>query len=209
MLQPVTKRFVLSRISRLFDPLGIVSPVVLVAKLLMQALWVRKLEWDEPIPEDLLAQCLKLSNSLTSLNQAKISICVIPEECETFEIHGFADASSSAYGACLYLRAVKENGDTCCNLLNSKSRVAPLTEMTIPRKELCAALLLSHLLVKVLSLKADKTSYVQKCLVVQQPNCALVVEKSTVTPGYFCAQPRGRNQSKNPPVSMGIRTVCR
>lgn len=56
MLQPVTKRFVLSRISRLFDPLGIVSPVVLVAKLLMQALWVRKLEWDEPIPEDLLAQ---------------------------------------------------------------------------------------------------------------------------------------------------------
>ncbi|XP_062704228.1 uncharacterized protein LOC134286610 [Aedes albopictus] len=151
MLQPVTKRFVLSRISRLFDPLGFVSPVVLVAKLLMQALWVRKLEWDEPIPEDLLAQWLKLSNSLTSLNQAKIPRCVIPEECETFEIHGFADASSSAYGACLYLRAVKGNGDTCCNLFTSKSRVAPLTEMTIPRKELCAALLLSRLLVKVLS----------------------------------------------------------
>ncbi|XP_053686442.1 uncharacterized protein LOC128735982 [Sabethes cyaneus] len=135
---PITKRYVLSQISKLFDPLGFVSPVIVKAKVLMQTLWSRKLEWDETLPDNLLLQWRILYNSLRFLNQIKVPRCIIPYHADTLEVH--------AYGACLYLRAT--GAEAKCNLLVSKSKVAPLSPMTIPRKELCAAQLLVRLLMK-------------------------------------------------------------
>ncbi|XP_053686149.1 uncharacterized protein LOC128735691 [Sabethes cyaneus] len=112
---PITKRYVLSQISKLFDPLGFVSPVIVKAKVLMQTLWSRKLEWDETLPDDLLLQWRILYNSLRFLNQIKLPRCIIPYHADTLEVHGFADASLSAYGACLYLRAT--GVEAKCNLL--------------------------------------------------------------------------------------------
>lgn len=68
---------------------------------------------------------------------------------DTIELHGFSDASERAYGACIYVRTVSNNGEASCNLMCSKSRVAPLKPTTIPRLELCAALLLAQLMNKV------------------------------------------------------------
>ncbi|XP_029171618.1 uncharacterized protein LOC114940982 [Nylanderia fulva] len=48
-----TKRSILSVIARIFDPLGWATPVVIVAKNLMQELWIRTCGWDEPLPADL------------------------------------------------------------------------------------------------------------------------------------------------------------
>lgn len=42
----LTKRFILSKISQFFDPNGFVSPVVLSAKLLMQAIWHAQIDWE-------------------------------------------------------------------------------------------------------------------------------------------------------------------
>ncbi|GFV13991.1 uncharacterized protein TNCV_524681 [Trichonephila clavipes] len=64
-------------------------------------------------------------------------------------IHGFADASTAAYGAVLYAQSISEE-DVSTRLLCSKSRVAPVKPITIPRLELCACVLLSELLEKVL-----------------------------------------------------------
>ncbi|GFU75626.1 integrase catalytic domain-containing protein [Trichonephila clavipes] len=64
-------------------------------------------------------------------------------------IHGFADASTAAYGAVLYAQSISEE-DVSTRLLCSKSRVAPVKPITIPRLELCACVLLSQLLEKVL-----------------------------------------------------------
>lgn len=66
------------------------------------------------------------------------------------EMHGFSDASAIAYGACIYIRCIYPDESVSVRLLCAKSRIAPLNEMTIPRKELCAALLLSRLIRKVL-----------------------------------------------------------
>ncbi|GFS35446.1 integrase catalytic domain-containing protein [Trichonephila inaurata madagascariensis] len=44
-----TKREILSVIARLFDPLGFLGPILTKAKLILQKLWVLKLEWDEPL----------------------------------------------------------------------------------------------------------------------------------------------------------------
>ena len=68
-------------------------------------------------------------------------------------MHGFSDASELAYGACIYLRSVSDVGQVKTQLLTAKSRVTPLKAPSIPRLELCAAVLLSELV--------DKT---KKCL---------------------------------------------
>ncbi|XP_075158064.1 uncharacterized protein LOC142231336 [Haematobia irritans] len=115
----ISKRTVLSSIARLYDPLGLIGPVITKAKVFMQNLWKIKLDWDESLPQDLLDSDV--------------------------QIHAFCDASKSAYGACIYVRSEHE-GEIRVNLLCSKSRVAPLKVLTIPKLELSAALLLAELL---------------------------------------------------------------
>lgn len=149
---PITKQFILSQMSKLFDPVGFVAPIIVLFKVLMQKIWARKLEWTAPLPDDILSQWFHLRESLKDLNSIKIPRCVIPGDVEWIELHGFADASGTAYGACLYIRAVRFDFHVDCQLLCSKSRIAPLCEMTIPRLELCAALLLARLTVKILPL---------------------------------------------------------
>ena len=67
----------------------------------------------------------------------------------SFQIHGFADASCEGYGCCIYARTLYDNGRVSSNLLCSKSRVALLKQITLPRLELCGCLLLVRLLQKV------------------------------------------------------------
>ncbi|KAJ0169222.1 hypothetical protein K1T71_015282 [Dendrolimus kikuchii] len=60
-----------------------------------------------------------------------------------------SDASERAYGACVYIRNVGEDGTICVRLLISKNRVAPIKPTTIPKLELCGALLGTRLCRKV------------------------------------------------------------
>ncbi|XP_062710566.1 uncharacterized protein LOC134288752 [Aedes albopictus] len=145
----VTKRRVLSQIARLFDPLGLVAPVIVEAKMIMQCLWASKLGWDDTLDDELLQRWNTFRTSLDHITDLEIPRCVVDTEREVLEIHGFADASKSAYGACVYIRCVRRDGSAVAHLLCSKSKVAPLREMTIPRLELCAALLLAKLVAKV------------------------------------------------------------
>lgn len=46
----VSKRAMLTKVSRLFDPLGLVDPVIIAAKILIQSLWTCNIEWDEDEP---------------------------------------------------------------------------------------------------------------------------------------------------------------
>ncbi|GFV64409.1 integrase catalytic domain-containing protein [Trichonephila clavipes] len=62
---------------------------------------------------------------------------------------GYADASESAYGAVVYMYSVKEDGTTRTKLISSKSRVASIKVISIPRLELSACLLLAQLVGKV------------------------------------------------------------
>lgn len=63
----------------------------------------------------------------------------------TAELHHFSDASRDAYGAVSYLRLLNSDGQIHCSLVISKCRVAPLRATTIPRLELCAAVLSTQL----------------------------------------------------------------
>ena len=79
-----------------------------------------------------------------------ISLIKIPRwsgytpQCEFLEIHGSADASKFAYDAVIYLRII-QNKNVLVTLQVATTRVAPLKTLSIPRLELCAALLLAQL----------------------------------------------------------------
>lgn len=72
------------------------------------------------------------------------------------QIHVFTDASERAYGACVYIRTVNRQGKVCVRLLASKNKVAPLTPVTIPKLELCVALLGTRLCTKILSITHNR-----------------------------------------------------
>ena len=147
----VTKRIILSTVAKIFDPLGLVAPVTVTAKIILQKLWALKINWDESVPCDLYTIWKNFMKSLPELNSITIPRRVIHDSTQV-QLHGFCDASQYAYGACIYLRTMYPSGTYRAKLLCAKSKVAPLKQLTIPRLELCAALLLARLTNKIIKI---------------------------------------------------------
>lgn len=153
-----TKRDILSVIAQIFDPLGLLAPCVIVMKILLQQLWLEKLSWDEQISPEINKIWTEIIVNLSGLNNIYVPRRVICDSPKSVEFHIFSDASERAYGACLYVRSSNDNGEVMVRLLLAKSRVAPLKTTTIPRLELCGALVGTRLYEKVLaSLKVQVT----------------------------------------------------
>lgn len=146
-----TKRTILSAISQIFDPLGLVGPCVVEIKLLLQDLWKEKSSWDESIPHILKQKWETFKNTIKHLNDLKIPRCVVGNQPSLLEIHTFVDSSESAYGACAYVRSVSSTGKVEVHLLASKNKVAPMKPTTIPRLELCGAVMGARLCAKIKS----------------------------------------------------------
>ena len=144
--QPPTKRSVLSRISRTFDPLGWASPVTISLKILMQDMWILKIDWDTPLPEEAARRWNDYCTWWPFLSEMSIPRWLGPVANNQCEIHGFADASKRAYAAVVYLRVRKRSGEWQVSLLMAKSKVAPVKTITIPNLELCGAALLVRVL---------------------------------------------------------------
>lgn len=69
----LTKRELLSDISRLFDPIGWMAPSTIKAKIMMQSLWaVKGLEWDNKVPENKMKEWRKYRSQLHHLESIKI-----------------------------------------------------------------------------------------------------------------------------------------
>jgi hypothetical protein len=135
----ITKRHVLQISSKIFDPLGLLSPVTVKAKLLIQELWQNELEWDEPLPSALQSKWLNLAKELqeaTNICMTRRHLSETPPSNSTTHIHVFVDASPKAYGAVAYLT----NGNQSCPMM-AKSRLAPLKQLTLPQLELMAAVI--------------------------------------------------------------------
>ncbi|KAK9702279.1 Integrase zinc binding domain [Popillia japonica] len=127
----ITKRIALSYISQIFDPLGLVSPVTVLAKVCS--------EWHNVI------------KSMHAVNMIRAPRYLVCTDTSSNELHCFSDASEKAYAACIYLKTTEPNSSCNVNLVCAKTKVAPLKSLTIPRLELCGALLLTRLTVKTVS----------------------------------------------------------
>ena len=140
---PVTRRIMLSTLSSLFDPLGLVAPVLMPGKILFQDATRLKLAWDESVPQRISDSWFGWLRSMGNLGDVEFARCVKPSEFDdaSIELHHFSDASERAYGACSYIRCINKVGQIHTALLYSKGRVAPIKTVSIPRLELQAALL--------------------------------------------------------------------
>ena len=133
-IQP-TKRSVLQELSKIFDPLGMLIPVTISAKLFMQQLWQQKLNWNQPITTELATRWRDIASNLQQTPKYVISRPYLQfSSSDQLILHGFVDASTKAYGAVTYLSHKDQSSFTM-----AKARVAPLKQHTLPRLELMAA----------------------------------------------------------------------
>ena len=160
-----TRRGLLRVVSSVYDPLGLISPVVLQAKFLLQQECCIKKGWDDPLEEQNITKWDKWIKGLQLLKDYKVRRCFIPSdfgEIMDTQLHHFADASQAAYGCVSYLRYVSTTGRIHCSFVIGKSRLAPLKHMTIPRLELQAAVLAVNVdcyLKKELRIHINKTVF--------------------------------------------------
>ncbi|XP_031635226.1 uncharacterized protein LOC116348388, partial [Contarinia nasturtii] len=145
--RPTTKRQLASEIASLTDPLGFISPVIVVGKHIFQELWAEKLNWDDPVPSEFVDRWIKLKSEFHLISNFSISRWIDYIPLDIIELHGFCDA------AVIFIKNVSKR---TAHFLFSKTRVTPIKEaknsdnLTIPRLELCGALLLAQLTKKIL-----------------------------------------------------------
>lgn len=136
----ISKRKVLSEVSQLFDPLGLLSPTIIKAKILLQSLWSSSLSWDEPLPAKLVQEWLKIRSDLFNCERIIVKRWIgISENYRHCSLHVFSDASLKAYSAVVYCRIVAADGSISSHMVAAKTKVAPLKKVTLPRLELCGA----------------------------------------------------------------------
>ena len=163
--KPCTRRGILSTVSALFDPLGLVSPVTLMAKSVLQELCRQKLGWDEAIPDHYKVLWRDWLDNLPKLENLKIRRCYKDQQTTAIknsQLHIFSDASERGYGACAYIRITDQDDTVHCSLVMGKSRLAPIKQVSIPRLELSAAVVacrLYGLVDEALDLKIDSCHF--------------------------------------------------
>ena len=160
-----TKRVVLRISSSLFDPLGYLTPFILKAKILLQALWRLNCGWDDEFDGPLKDRWLKWLKNAETLSNMRLNrryITVGDRRITAVQLHVFCDASEVAYGAVGYVRYCFKDGSYECSLVMAKSRVAPVKTVTLPRLELDAARCgarLARLIVHELDLPIEQVKY--------------------------------------------------
>ncbi|GFV03737.1 RNA-directed DNA polymerase from mobile element jockey [Trichonephila clavipes] len=138
-------------IAKLYDPLGFLGPVIAKAKVFLQELWQCKLDWDDVLPNSIANEWREFVTTLKCIEEVKINRFIMADNNVRIVLQGFADASEVAYGAVVYLQCFLHNGAAKVSILASKSRVAPIRVISIPRLELCACVLLAQLVKKIRS----------------------------------------------------------
>ncbi len=135
-------------ISKVFDPLGLISPIIVSAKTLFKELCLMKLGWDDALPEDKEKRWNDIVNELNSVGIISVPRCLYRKdvsEIKNVYFHGLADASRKAYCAMVYL-VYETNEGMFPELISAKTRVAPVKELSIPRLELMSVRILSTLM---------------------------------------------------------------
>ncbi|XP_057711992.1 uncharacterized protein LOC130929085 [Corythoichthys intestinalis] len=137
-----TKRSVLQTSARIFDPIGFLTPFTIRVKCLFQELWERGIGWDEDLPPDLTEKWDQWCEELPQLHLLSIPRWYqVQQNPQTSKLHIFCDASEKAYGAVAYLQGKNKEGEVVTRFVVSKSKVAPLKKLTLPRLELMGALI--------------------------------------------------------------------
>ncbi|XP_062703553.1 uncharacterized protein LOC134286008 [Aedes albopictus] len=139
-----TKREMLRLVMSIYDPLGLIASFVIHGKVIIQEVWRTDASWDSQISADIAIRWKEWIATLKEMDKLRIPRCYFPgydpESFKNLELHVFVDASEQAFAAVAYFR-ITDRGQIRVALVSSKTKVAPLRGLSIPRLELMAALL--------------------------------------------------------------------
>lgn len=143
--EPVdTRRQVCSLLPKIYDPMGLISPYVITAKMLLQEVCQLQTDWDEKLPQDMINRWKTWQADIPNLDGFKMPRWFGGSRHDSFELHCFGDASQLSYAACVYIR-YEAGYDTKSSLVMSKAKVAPINGLNLPRLELLGTLLAAQL----------------------------------------------------------------
>ncbi|XP_053305886.1 uncharacterized protein LOC128468218 [Spea bombifrons] len=142
--KPFTRQGVLSTINSLYDPLGFAAPVTIQGKALLRDLTNETSDWDAPLPAEQRILWEEWKNSLTALSKLNVARFYAPvpsTEIQSQKLYIFSDASVKAIAAVAYIKTMDSKGQCHIGFVMGKTKLAPYPEHTVPRLELCAAVL--------------------------------------------------------------------
>ena len=153
-VEAATRREMASQLANQFDPLGIVAPLLLGGKLILQKVAASGVDWDDAVSDEVKKDWKKWLETSNILNEFCIPRNFLLEHTELrndaeYQLHGFCDASDSAFSCAINLRGVSA-GKAQVSFVIGKSKLV-LTHQkgwVISRKELEAAKMLSELMLQ-------------------------------------------------------------
>ncbi|XP_031755219.1 uncharacterized protein LOC116409808 [Xenopus tropicalis] len=163
--RPFTRRGVLSTINSLYDPLGIAAPVTIQGKALLRDLTSETQDWDAPLPEGKRLSWEDWKESLHQLKHIQVTRPYVSVSCSNAkykELCVFSDASMQAIAAVAYLKVIDSESQVHIGFVLGKAKLAPCPELTVPRLELCAAVLavdIAEFITKEIDTNIDSVSY--------------------------------------------------
>lgn len=151
--ETITKRIILKLLASVYDPIGIISPVLTPAKKLFQETCALSLSWDDALPQNLICTWKKWIKDMESLQEYKVKRCMHNvKKIIATELHVFSDGCEVGYGAVAFIKYSYEDLSNSSSIVASKGRLTPInnrTLKTIPRIELTAAKLAVELSIKL------------------------------------------------------------
>lgn len=139
--KPFTRRRVLSTVNGLYDPLGFAAPVLIQGKALLRDLTVDACDWDTPLPSEKGEQWVQWRKSRKELQHLQVFRPYMQaplQSAKRRELCVFSDASVKAVAAVAYLRVLDGDGRYHSGFILGKAKLAPRSDYSIPRLELCA-----------------------------------------------------------------------
>ena len=163
--KPFTRRGILSTVNSIYDPLGFVAPVTIQGKAILRELTQDNGDWDSTLPQEMEEMWITWRSSLRDLSSLQIPrpyTEISPTEVSHRELCVFCDASTKAIAAVAYLKLTDTNGTIHVGFVMGKAKLAPLPEHTVPRLELCAAVLaveLAELISSEIDMQLNNTTF--------------------------------------------------
>lgn len=142
-----TKRGVLTKVSKVYDPLGLAAPLTLVGNLIYRDACQQKKAWDAELPKELVKRWQKWEMNLPKKVEVPRALVLAREPTEAIALHTFADASDQGVAVAVYA-VVQQQSGVKQGLVAAKARLAK-QGLTIPRLELVSGHMAVNLLTNV------------------------------------------------------------
>ena len=135
----VTRKNCVGGVAGIFDPPGFVIPLTSGFKIDISEFCLRKLNWDDEIPEELHKIWIDNFEMIEEIKGIKFKRAVVPDDAIDLSVEtlDFADASQRMICVAIYARFKRRSGGYSCQLVFARSKIVP-QDMSQPRAEALA-----------------------------------------------------------------------